>query len=282
MMNVVSQVFWPAMQNWQAVDWPEYVGDDWARNLLEAKLTDRLHEKQGRDIARWTVGRSGAELVTFVKRHYRHTYWRRLIAALSPNRGVSDGAREWRSLETAKQLGIPTPRPVACAELRDGTRLQSAIVLEELTGMIPLHEAIPLAAKKLSMRSFEQWKRGLIAEMVRLVHLLHDGCYYHRDLYLCHFYVLESDATAMPSDWAGRVVMIDFHRLTRRKLLPFTAKVKDLAQLLYSADVPGLGARDFVRFWRLYRRGERMPWLGWAIQIKARRYRSHNAKHRAA
>jgi len=282
MMNVVSQVFWPAMQNWQSVDWPEYVGDDWARHLLDAKLTDRLHVKQGRDIARWTIRRSGSELVTFVKRHYRHSCWRRVLAALAPRRGVSDAAREWRSLDTAKRLGIPTPRPIACAELRAGTQLRSAIVLEELTGMIPLHQAIPFAAKRLSPRSFERWKRGLIAEMVRLVHLLHDGCHFHRDLYLCHFYVREADVESMPADWRDRVVMIDFHRLTSRKLLPFAAKVKDLAQLLYSSDIPGLGTRDVVRFWRLYCRDERMPWLAWAIQLKARRYRSHNAKRGAA
>ncbi len=282
MTNIVSQVFWPVMQNWQAVDWPEYVGKDWPHQLFDAKLTDRLHAKQGRDIARWRLRRSGAELATFVKRHYHHSIWRRLLAAIAPGCGVSDAAREWRNLKTANRLGIPTPRPVACTELQSGMQLRSAIVLEELAGMIPLHEAIPLASKRLAPASFARWKRGLIAEMVRLVHLLHDGYFFHRDLYLCHFYILESDSASLPADWRGRLVMIDFHRLTRRRFLPFPAQLKDLAQLYYSADVPGIQSRDLVRFWRLYRRSERMPWLGRAIRIKARRYRSHNQKRGAA
>jgi hypothetical protein len=282
MTNVISQIFWPAMQNWQAVDWPEYVGEDWAHHILDAQLTDRLHVKQGRDIARWTVRRSGKELVTFVKRHYRHSAWRRLLASLVQHRNVSDGASEWRNLDAAGRLGIPTPRPLACAEWRRGTQLQSAIVLEELTGMIPLHEAIPLAQKRLSPQSFQAWKRGLIAEMVRLIHLLHDAGYFHRDLYLCHFYTLESNVDTVPAPWSGRLVMIDFHRLALRKTFRVAAVVKDLAQLLYSADIPGLGARDYIRFWRAYRRGERMSWIGRAIRLKAQRYHRHNDKHRAA
>jgi heptose I phosphotransferase len=282
MINVISQIFWPTLQNWQAVDWLEYVGNDWTQHLLDAKLTDRLHQKQGRDIARWTLRRSGTELVTFVKRHYRHSRWQRVLALFAGRRGVSDGAREWQHLIVANKLGVPTARPLACAEWRSGTKLQSAIVLEELSGKLPLHEAIPLAQKRLNGIAFEQWKRGLIAEMVRLVRLLHDEHYFHRDLYLCHFYICEIDTERVPGEWKGRLTLIDFHRLRQQKLFHLAGKVKDLAQLLYSADILGVTNRDIVRFWRLYRRGARLQGMRWAILAKAERYRAHNEKRNAA
>src|SRR5262245_35763243 len=161
-----------------APDWAAFVGTDWPRNLLDANLIDRLHRKQGRNIARWTLTNAGRRLAVFVKRHYTHSFWKTLLPFAK-----SDAAREWHHLRRAESLGIPVPRAVAFAEWsRWPTGLQSAIVLEELEGMIGLHEAIPLATKLLPAAAFRRWKAGLIRELVRLTRRLHDHGYFHRDL----------------------------------------------------------------------------------------------------
>jgi heptose I phosphotransferase len=274
MLRSLARLIRPPLRRHHVPDWAAHLGADWHRRLLEADLTDRLHRKQGRNIARWTLRGSAGRLAVFVKRHYTHSWWQSLAPFAR-----SDAAREWHHLRQANGLGIPVPRAVAFAEWSNWPgRLRSAIVLEELDGMVGLHEAIPLAAKLLSRAAFRRWKVGLIVELVRLTKKLHDRGYFHRDLYLCHFFISSEAIEAGVSRWASRVVLIDFHRLSRQRLLPMIGRAKDLAQLLYSARLPGVTNRDVALFWRLYCGEERRPVLRRLIEWKARRYELHNRK----
>jgi heptose I phosphotransferase len=175
------------------------------------------------------------------------------------------------------------PEVVAAAEyLGPGTRLSSVLVTEELTGMLPLHEAIPQAARDLPADIFRSLKKGLAWEMARLSRLLHDRRCFHKDLYLCHFYVRETDLRNPPADWRGRVVMIDLHRLARHRFTYWIWQVKDLAQLLYSSEVEGVTPRDRLEFWRAYRslgeNAKSLRLIGALVRAKYRRYAEHNRK----
>jgi hypothetical protein len=161
-------------------------------------------------------------------------------------------------------------------------RLQSFLAVEELTGMLPLHQAIPAAAARLDPRSFERWKHGLIHEMVSLTLDLHRRHWFHKDLYFCHFYIPALDTERVP-EWRGRVWLIDFHRLGHHPWTWRWWRAKDLGQLLYSSDVPGVTARDRLRFWRAYLAGDRLGWtarwLRWCAHFKSRNYlRRHERK----
>jgi hypothetical protein len=163
-----------------------------------------------------------------------------------------------------------------------GVRLQSFLAVEELHDMLPLHEAIPLAARQLEPHLFGRWKRSLTAELARITRALHGRRYFHKDLYLCHFYVPRAN-TARPVAWKGRVHLIDLHRLARHPWTWRFWQVKDLAQLLYSSDVEGVVPADRLRFWRGYlggRGGFGSRWLRRAVLWKYRRYRRHNLKRR--
>ncbi len=253
---------------------------------------DRFHAKQGRSIGRWTLrSDSGSSLVVYLKRHYVLPRWHGLLAAVFPGRAWSPGLEEWNHLEWAKSQGIPVPRAVAAGELRGPWgKLQSFLAVEELAGMLPLHEAIPLAKSRLSGVEFADWKRGLLTEMARLTRELHRRGAFHKDLYLCHFYIAGSDTAVSPGGWQGRVVMIDFHRLGRHRLGRTWYRVKDLAQLIYSCDgVDGVTLRDRLRFWKQYL-GTAADWQGgprpssWelsAIRWKWRLYARHAARRKA-
>jgi heptose I phosphotransferase len=174
---------------------------------------------------------------------------------------------------------------VAAAEyLAPWGNLQSVLAVEELADMLPLHEAVPLAAACLDPLAFRRWKNGLIAEMARLTRLLHDRRLFHKDLYLCHFYVARTDTACVP-EWRGRVFLIDLHRLAHHPWTWRLWQMKDLAQLLYSTDVLGIDARDRLRFWREYFGGNgglAERWLRRAVLIKWRRYRKHNSRRKKA
>jgi heptose I phosphotransferase len=184
---------------------------------------------------------------------------------------------------------LPVPRVLAAGEiLAPWGRLQSFLAVEELAGMIGLHEAVPLAFARLDPTAFETWKRGLIHEVARLSRELHRRRAFHKDLYFCHFYIPEADCSQIPQQWQGRVVMIDFHRMAVHRLGWQWFLVKDLGQLLYSSDVPGVTARDRVRFWKHYLAGDWNPvrrpgaWLRNWIRRKGALYERHNAKRHSA
>ena len=160
--------------------------------------------------------------------------------------------QEWEHLQWAQAQGLPVPEAVAGGEIiGPWGRLQSFLAVRELTGMLALHEAIPAAAARLDPAAFARWKRGLAAEMARLAAALHRRRWFHKDLYLCHFYVAEDDTARLPS-WRGRVQLIDLHRLARHAWTWPIWLTKDLAQLWYSSEIPGVTARDRIAFWRAY------------------------------
>jgi lipopolysaccharide kinase (Kdo/WaaP) family protein len=264
-------------------DWPRFAGADFGDQIMTAAVTDRHHTKQGRSIGRWTLRHDGDELVVYLKRHYRSSWWRRVMAFLWPAHGWSAAFGEWRRLQWAKARGIPVPEPVAVGEfIGPGLRLQSFLALKELAGMLPLHEAIPRAAVDLPCVVFRAWKRRVIAQVAELTRVLHEHQHFHKDLYLCHFYVQPPASGRLPAE-VGTVHMIDFHRLAHHPFAGWVWRIKDLAQLLFSSDVSGVTERDRLRFLHRYlglrklnRAGRRLLSL---VSIKARMYQR---KHEGA
>jgi heptose I phosphotransferase len=255
---------------------------------MEVAVTDRFNAKQGRSTGRWilsTAGQPARRLAVYLKRHYQLPWWHGWLTALELGRGWSPALQEWRHLEWARWQGLPVPRPVAAGEqIGPGGRLRSFLAVEELAGMLPLSEAIPLAAVRQDAGAFRQWKRTLVAEMARLARRLHDRRYFHKDLYLCHFFIAREDTRTVPAEgWRGRVYLIDLHRLAYHPWNWRVWQTKDLAQLLYSSEIIGVDARDRLSFWRAYH-GEGPGhaggrWLRRFVLFKWRRYRHHNIRN---
>ena len=140
----------------------------------------------------------------------------------------------------------------------------------------------PVLARRLDPWAFASLKRRLIEEMARIAATLHAARLFHKDLYLCHFFL---DMRGLePGDSPPRVVLIDLHRLASSRFGSAWLRWKDLGQLLYSTEgVDGIDDRDRYRFWRSYLR--RCPiampaWQEWIVRFRAARYRSHNRKPR--
>jgi heptose I phosphotransferase len=275
----------------QRSDWPAHAGAEWPDRIMSIEVTDQFHAKQGRSTGRWALTPSAPGVwapTVYLKRHHRLPWWQGWLAAFWPDRGWSPALQEWRHLQWARRQGIPVPAVVAAAEyIGPWGRLQSMLAVEELTGMLPLQEAIPLAATQQDPAAFRRWKRSLVAEMARLARMLHDRCVFHKDLYLCHFYVARSDTAAIPTEgWRGKVYLIDLHRLAHHPWTWPLWQLKDLAQLLYSSEIPGVDARDRLWFWRAYRgdgpRRGAGRWLRRCVWLKWQRYRRHNSRHNGA
>jgi Lipopolysaccharide kinase (Kdo/WaaP) family len=268
----------------QRPDWPLFAGPGWADDIMGRDVTDCFHAKEGRSTGRLVLRADGKQLAVYLKRHHHLPWWLGMLAALWPDAGWSPAMEEWQRLELARAAGLPVPRTVATGEfIGPWGRLESFLAVEELTGMLPLHEAIPAARRALAPRAFASWKRGLVAEVARLSRELHARRWFHKDLYLCHFFIPRS-ALGGGARWRGLVHLIDLHRLTQHGWTWPLWQLKDLAQLLYSSEVAGVTARDRLRFWRAYGGPVRRRW--WTrlayrvILFKSGRYRQHNEKKR--
>lgn len=269
----------------QRIDWLQFAGPDWPDRIMGLTVGDRFHTKQGRSIARWMLQRDNRSLTVYLKRHYRLSLWRGLLATVWPEAGWSPAVQEWHHLEWAKASGMPVPAAVAAGEyIGPWGRLQSFLAVEELTDMLPLHEAVPEAASCLDASSFRRWKRTLGVELARLTRALHARRYFHKDLYLCHFYIPRQTVQETPC-WQGQVHLIDLHRLKHHRFTWRFWQMKDLAELLYSSEIPSITDRDRLLFWRAYLGRANRSWsarlLRTCILVKWRRYRRHNLRKHA-
>ena len=269
-------------------EWVAHYGEDWTSRVLDIGVTDRFHSKQGRSVGRITVPRNDGkpELSFYLKRHYKLSFWEGLMGWLFPKKAWSPALQEFHHLATARQLGLQVPETIAAVEfIGPGMRLRSALAVRELDNMIPLHEAIPLAFARQAPQAFRRWKKSLVSEMARMSRILHDRNWFHKDLYLCHFYI-DKNHTYKTPNWRDKVVLIDLHRLSCHTWTSQVWKIKDLAQLIYSSEIEGVDDRDRLEFWRCYRdlgpRSALDQVLLYVIKLKWGRYKRHNLKKKAA
>ncbi|RUL86738.1 lipopolysaccharide kinase InaA family protein [Tautonia sociabilis] len=250
--------------------------EDLEATVMQLRSDDRLHAKQGRSTCRVRFDGPGGPLTVYLKRHYRLPWRERLAALIDPGGRHSPAGAEWRHLHRGRRLGLLVPEPVAAGEtIGPWGRLESYLMVEELTGFLPMHEAIPEQARRLPPREFFRWKRRLAATMADLTARLHSSRSFHKDLYLCHYYI-DIDREDSP------IYLIDLHRLATHRATAAWWRWKDLAQLLFStADVAGVDDRDRVRFWARYRRLMRLrhPEIeARMVRARAARYLAHNRK----
>ncbi len=268
----------------QRPGWKELVGENWTETIMAVKPTSDFQAKQGRSTGRWLVEKDGKSLSVYLKRHYQLPWWRGLLAWIWPDEKWSPAIQEWHHLQWARDQEFLVPPEVAVVEyIGPFCKLQSCLVIEELVGMLPLHQAIPKARKSMETVVFQSWKNELITELARICRELHQRNHFHKDLYLCHFYLPSGEI----EHWNGnslnqKVFMIDLHRLGHHPWSRLWWQVKDLAQLLFSSDLDEITKRDRLRFWWLYRgktlRTTTTRWLEWFIRIKFWRYKDHNQK----
>ena len=251
--------------------------DDFDEMVMAIESRDRFHAKQGRSTARVVFHGPRGPLPVYLKRHERLPWASRLAALVDPRGRHTPGAAEFAHLERARKLGLAVPEVVAAGErIGPWGRLQSFLIIAELTGSLPLNEAMPVLVEQLDPAALVSLKRGLTREMAAIAATLHRANAFHKDLYLCHFFL---DMAKV--DRAGdRLALIDLHRLAEHRFWPVRWRCKDLAQLLFSVEgVPGIERGDVLRFWARYRKLTGLKysrWQGRMVAWKAARYSRHN------
>lgn len=183
--------------------------------------------------------------------------WREVIKNFSQGKMPVFGAsNEWLAINRLQQLGIDTLHAVAFGKRGwNPARQKSFLVTEELTGTISLED---VADGWQDSPPAPGDKRRLIEVVARIARTMHGAGMNHRDFYLCHLLMAQSEAdegssavrVEIPDDL--RLYLVDLHRAQMRAKVPTRWRVKDLAGIYFSALDAGLTRNDRLRFLRSY------------------------------
>lgn len=262
---------------WLSEDYRAALPTDLGTTVMGIVSRDRLHAKQGRSTARVRFDSPWGPLSVYLKRHERLPLASRIAAWLFPRGRHTPASAEMAHLQRARSLGLPVPDVVAAGEsIGPWGKLHSFLMVAELSNCVALNECLPQLAERMPYDRFRRLKRELVIEMAGIVARLHQNALFHKDLYLCHFFL--DPTLRAPQD--QRLTLIDFHRLGEHRFSAPYWRWKDLGQLLFSTfDLPEIDDRDRLRFWTHYQRTLKLraPRVEQAIiQTRAARYLAHD------
>ncbi len=145
-----------------------------------------------------------------------------------------DGAiHEWKAIVEFHGKRIPTAEPIAAARTSKGTCILCL-------GITDYTRASELFAN-FAEHDFSTKKR-MIYEIASIAGKMHLANFAHQDFYLVHLFVSNRD---------GKIYLIDLQRTIMQDKLSVRWRIKDLAQLHFSAE-KYLTRRDILRFWKKY------------------------------
>ncbi len=196
----------------------------------------RVVHKRGRSVFRFELD----DRAFYLKRNciHRVEFWKKLTRGQLPPRSA---LQEWDSILAVERAGISTVSPVAFGERTFfGLETASFTVTEELYGASPLDVIV---RERFQTSEHFSEKRQLIADVADLAQRFHAAGMNHQDFYLNHFFLGKG----------GELYLLDLQRLQQRARVPKHYRIKDMAQLNYSAWYHGGFSRsDRLRFFLAY------------------------------
>lgn len=173
--------------------------------------------------------------------------FKNLISARLPVLGARN---EYVAIKALQKLNVDTMTLAAFGQRGSNpVELDSFVITESLEPAISLEDFCAdwcVNAPAIGL------KRTLIERVARITRRLHTNGINHRDLYICHFLLNETDIEKANNLKQLPLFLIDLHRVQIRQKTPERWLVKDLAALYFSSMEIGLTSRDFYRFVRAY------------------------------
>ena len=236
-----------------------FVRDDLREGLGMEPSFDQLMSIDG-EVFREAPGRRTVRLTRNNRSYFLKTHtgvgWQEIMKNLLYFRLPVLGAmNEWHGVHHLQRLGIDT-LSIAGYGTTSGnpaTR-RSFIVTDEIADSISLEDFCERWKNNPPTTKDEiRFKRWLITRLAQISRDMHNSGANHRDFYLCHFLLQQTNKNANLSVEDSRLFLIDLHRMQLRRRTPVRWAVKDISGLRYSSMDLGLSKRDIFRFMRIYR-----------------------------
>lgn len=228
-----------------------------------------LKKNKFRSVARIELGNK----VFYLKRHFWP--WRERLRSINPLLKKEDAKNEWDSMLLLNSLGFNTMTPVAFGEKKKLAMSYFSLTLtenlynaEKLEVFFPKHFKPPLNHEKIND------KRAYIKKLAVLTRDLHNNGLNHQDFYLGHILLRQEE---------NKFFIIDVQRMHKNTTISLHDKVKDLAQLTYSATGLGVFTKtDLMRFFHVYTGCDKLTpddkKLAKHIMLKTKKISRHDAK----
>ncbi|NNJ26712.1 lipopolysaccharide core heptose(I) kinase RfaP [Alienimonas chondri] len=165
----------------------------------------------------------------YIKRHGRDPLSEYVKPLLRLTKPVLGARPEWEAMLRFHAVGIPTMTPVAFGETGPPGSRRSFVMTEALEDCERVDHWVNDRRGDLSPTVRKQ-RRALGEAVVVIARRMHDAGMHHQDLYLCHWLMPPG---APPGEG---LKVIDLGRVRSHGALPERWRIKDLAQLFYSAD----------------------------------------------
>jgi len=215
-----------------------------------------------------------APAMFYLKRYDRPPVLAQLRNRLSHGKRISCAGCDFEPDLKLARLGINTPRTVAYGEeWGKFFEKRSFIVTEEIPDAESLEKQLPGCFEQpTTTRSLAQ-RRCFIDELAKFAAKFHRSGFRHRDFYLCHIFY----------DMAGGFYLIDLARVFKPQLFSERFRLKDIAQLDYSAPKRHFSNADRLRFYLRYADKDKLTvtdklFIRKVIK-KAKRMARHDKKH---
>ncbi|MGD1043060.1 MAG: lipopolysaccharide kinase InaA family protein [Sedimentisphaerales bacterium] len=210
----------------------------------------------------------------FLKRYDNPPIMTQLKNWLSAKKRVSCALAEVEAAQKLAAMGINTPQMTAWGQLWGSFfEKRSFAAIEEIREGQSLERSLPGFFNGEATKENLVLRRQFIRQLASFIRKFHDTGYRHRDLYLCHIFRVPD----------GRFYLIDLARAFKPMLLGGQYRVKDIAQLHYSAPAKYFSKTDRLRFLRAYLGREKLSAgdksFARRITSKAKRMARHDTKH---
>lgn len=176
--------------------------------------------------------------------------WKEIFKNLSQGKLPVLGAMdEVKAIDAVRAAGLDTMTVAAFGSKgMNPASVKSFVVTDDLVDTLSLED---VGEQWVSQgRTPVVFKRALIAKVGHIARTMHGAGINHRDFYLAHFLMPESDVKQQNVD--GPMYLIDLHRSQVRSTVPRRWQIKDLGGLYFSTARFGMTRRDLLRFVRAY------------------------------
>lgn len=179
----------------------------------------------------------------FIKQHFGVGY-KEIIKNLAQLRlPVLSARQEWQALTKLQTLNIKAPKVLGYGlRGKNPAKLQSFVLMEDIQEACSLETLAQQWQTEPPTYALKKYYLKRVADITRS---LHASGMHHRDLYLCHFLLKNSE-----------LFLIDLHRADHAWLTKKRWQIKDLAGLYFSSLDIKLRQRDLYYFMKCYHQAD--------------------------
>ena len=180
--------------------------------------------------------------VLYLKRYNRPPLCLQIKNWLAKKNRISCGRIDFETSAKLLKLGINTAKVIAFGE-QNGPLFEkrSFCITEQIPNAESIERKLPSCFNQTTSKNRALQKK-FIKEMAQFINKFHKTGYRHRDLYFSHIFYEEAD----------RFYLIDLSRAFLPLLLKEYFRVKDIAELYYSAPAKYFSNTDRLRFYFVY------------------------------